>query len=1678
MIEFNLQQGAGAEERFEGFEDGEGKVSLTQLWEVVVRTKRLPEGLDASLLYHGVCDRLRAPEREVRLHALRVLQDLIPATNQHCLDKLMRPLLPELVENVGHEAPALRKGAIDALRKYLQHTDECDRLLVELVLAAEENSVVAATPFLITSEITDCTARKVVDQLWQDLNSPLFNQEVIAKSLARIRYILGEERFKSLLGRQRFEELVKICDNYGIPIDYSDGDSSSEKAVWTMDELIEDRVILETEITLKTGPAITMKIHEESRPGSIMDMICSDEESRKDEEFYGSPKKTPRKVRFGGESVKMRTPETDSNHGSQDCQEEIRITVTDAVSIETRKSLIPVRITSLPNSPKKSLLPMAKKPRLHKSAPDLRTGRSRIPIFKKSGTSGKSTDSSTLKEGQTKRLSVHRKDADSKTSPKRREMYSPVPVHREIEVFHNLTRSPERKRRSPVDFDIKKIDEEEHISFQVCTDGAASKTDSSITPTSEPQKTVLAHVLALPAPKSNSEEDQPNSYGSFQICSESASKSDATKLQIAPPEGQRTRSSTPNNATLASSKMSEPTKTTLSSPEPSKILALPAPEDVNRNTNTTYNSFKVCEEKTKCEKDESYDSFQVYQTPNAIEPSNPENEAKPQKEEFNSFQVESEEANMNQSYPNYSQNGTPSQSTKSNGFNFHQLSSLSAEGNLWSNSEALDNLIKMLKQPSTFETLEAPPSALLFEALFACKNFDKIHFLVDDALVLLIKGLRKDVLEQCLSRLAVGICKIGAPSGVSLAMMITKVLPAVKLQHEIMEKCFVHRLREGALQTLLAFARLLPRNELLVPKMTEFTAAALRDRRRKVRHAALEMLATLAALSSNTEVLDMVTRVTSNFPEQQYLLKVVRTRLSRKQLPAVDINGTVRYSTPRDQTEVEWLSGSSGNGSSPPSSSASSSNHSVNYWKYHSRQDGEQLDGLDLSNQDDLIQNGQQIWAIDANSFAKNTSGRRNGDRVPPAAAVLRPMYVLRPEAAVVHARRKYDRGRSFSPPKRQQQTQMEKQEVMQRRRTLTRQESIEDEGEYGEDQGVDDKVESTGHFKYHRRFQKSFSSEQLYEDKRAKKDQYFSLSSRSSTTSTESTRSGIWNRDMRSGIPIPISSDIKLRLRTNNASTNMGASAGPVIAHRSILTSPVTPVRIFQPSPSHHRHPDTPAPSRLPPHPLSTSGSSESSSGYGTPPPNHNRSQQAFVRLDGDGGNEDKNNNGDGRSAEGEAGADTCSETSTKRSDATVVSFADGELGVGQRTLTPSSAELSDVTEEAQYSNEAGRDQNDNLQDRQESVGSYSTESFKQFPFGSRIPQITDGTRSKSKSVVDLHQSFLPDIGVRKNTNSAPLLKDLAISSNKESELGVHEYDSKSPSSSSIKLVTEEMEPPALHLLDVNGSHSEATSGRKLTRRLTRSQSRRSIKSTPRSIQESAPTSSRSTAKPKELLQQCLAQLNNPEWEVMLQGLKNLSKLARNHPDIVEVQIHTICANLARHIKNLRSQVARAACHTASELFETCKRSLEMELEEIAGPLLHRTADTNKFLRADANAALDVMCDHMPTSRVISVVTAKGCQHQNAIVRSAAMRLIDDIVRRVGADRVFQLPKEVRDRLLVSGANSLTDGSLETRNFGKSMISQLITHHHFQKSLVDAVPQSTLRHIAKTLSAIKSSCT
>ncbi|XP_011871564.1 PREDICTED: uncharacterized protein LOC105564074 [Vollenhovia emeryi] len=197
--------------------------------------------------------------------------------------------------------------------------------------------------------------------------------------------------------------------------------------------------------------------------------------------------------------------------------------------------------------------------------------------------------------------------------------------------------------------------------------------------------------------------------------------------------------------------------------------------------------------------------------------------------------------------------------------------------------------------------------------------------------------------------------------------------------------------------------------------------------------------------------------------------------------------------------------------------------------------------------------------------------------------------------------------------------------------------------------------------------------------------------------------------------------------------------------------------------------------------------------------------------------------------------------------------------------------------------------------------------------------------------------------------------------------------------------------------------------------------------------------TPEKPTEKSKRMVQQCFAQLDNKDW----------------------------C------IKNLRSQVARAACLAAGDIFSSQIRGIDQDLDDIAGPLLHRTADTNRFLRADSNAALDQMMQYLPPHKTIGIIVLRGASHQNAIVRATTTRLLSDITDRIGPDHIMILPRDVRDKLLNAGAKLLMDGNLDARNHAKRMFRRLTRCEGFRKALTDAVPETTLRHIDKTMKTL-----
>jgi hypothetical protein len=233
-------------------------------------------------------------------------------------------------------------------------------------------------------------------------------------------------------------------------------------------------------------------------------------------------------------------------------------------------------------------------------------------------------------------------------------------------------------------------------------------------------------------------------------------------------------------------------------------------------------------------------------------------------------------------------------------------------------------------------------------------------------------------------------------------------------------------------------------------------------------------------------------------------------------------------------------------------------------------------------------------------------------------------------------------------------------------------------------------------------------------------------------------------------------------------------------------------------------------------------------------------------------------------------------------------------------------------------------------------------------------------------------------------------------------------------------------------------------------------------------------PSNLRRFDRPKDAIHLCLEQLESSSWEDVMDGLSTFVRLIRHHPEVVDMNIHAMTVALSKHVRNLRSQVARAACSCASEFFITNSKSLEADAEDLVQALLNRTADTNKFIRADAMKALETMCDAMQPSKVILMLAFRGASHQNAAVRCSTAKLLNQLIFRIGCDKIFSLHKDIRDRLILTAAHLLMEGSLETRNHTKEIFKQLSIHSHYQKMLLEVIPANVYRNIEKSLKSIR----
>ncbi|KAF0314623.1 TOG array regulator of axonemal microtubules protein 1 [Amphibalanus amphitrite] len=226
--------------------------------------------------------------------------------------------------------------------------------------------------------------------------------------------------------------------------------------------------------------------------------------------------------------------------------------------------------------------------------------------------------------------------------------------------------------------------------------------------------------------------------------------------------------------------------------------------------------------------------------------------------------------------------------------------------------------------------------------------------------------------------------------------------------------------------------------------------------------------------------------------------------------------------------------------------------------------------------------------------------------------------------------------------------------------------------------------------------------------------------------------------------------------------------------------------------------------------------------------------------------------------------------------------------------------------------------------------------------------------------------------------------------------------------------------------------------------------------------------------ANPRQALDEAYRKLNSDDWEREVSGLTDLVRLFRHHPDTVSGDLKAVVAAIVKQMKNLRSQVLRAAVQTSAEMFQHVGRAAEPNMESMVAILLQKTSDTNKFIKADSNRALDMMLENVSVSRAVAVVIGEGLGHRSSQVRATVARLLAAVVTRLGPAGSLGGQKDITDKLVPAAAQLVREGDLQTRIHAKEIFHVWLQHPDLDKVLSKYLNSTVKRDIDKVIDNIR----
>lgn len=197
----------------------------------------------------------------------------------------------------------------------------------------------------------------------------------------------------------------------------------------------------------------------------------------------------------------------------------------------------------------------------------------------------------------------------------------------------------------------------------------------------------------------------------------------------------------------------------------------------------------------------------------------------------------------------------------------------------------------------------------------------------------LISRLPLENLEDRVTQIVTGLCRQGGPGSNLVAKNLMQRLPTAAIVLKLLSDEFLQarssKFRENSLQMVIFALLTFPSTYFDVANCVERTAKAALDRKKRVRQAALDVLAILGQISSAKTVIEVVSALAEFRKDGLQLLAAVKARLARKQLPLVAADGEVQYALkiPNSSnsgsvimfgSDIEWIC--SGSGSVSPTS--------------------------------------------------------------------------------------------------------------------------------------------------------------------------------------------------------------------------------------------------------------------------------------------------------------------------------------------------------------------------------------------------------------------------------------------------------------------------------------------------------------------------------------------------------------------------------------------------------------------------------------------------------------------------------------------------------------------------------------------------------------------------------------